>query len=46
MMNSRNALSKKDDGEDDTIYLMKMIKSNIILERGVDIEMILRRIEV
>ena len=41
MMNSMNALSKKDDGEDDTIYLMKRIKSNIILECGEDIEMII-----
>ena len=41
MRNSTNALSKKNDGEDDMIYLMKRIKSNIILERGEDIEMII-----
>ena len=46
MKNSKDASSKKDDGEDDMIYLMKRIKSNIILERGEVIEMIIRRIEV
>ena len=38
--------SKKDDGEDNSIDLMKRIKSNIILESGVDIEIIILRIEV
>ena len=46
MRNSTNLLSKKNDGEDDMIYLMKRIKSNIILERGEDIEMIIWWIEV
>ena len=46
MKNSKDTLRKKDDGEDDMIYLMKMIKSNIILERGEVIEMIVRRKEV
>ena len=41
MKNSKDASSKKEDGEDDMIYLMKRIKSIIILERGVDIGLII-----
>ena len=43
---SMNALNKKDDSEDDTTYLMKMMKSILILERGEDIEMIIQRIGI
>ena len=41
---SMNAMSKKDGREDDTVYLMKMRNSNIILKCGKDLGMILRRI--
>ena len=34
MKNSKDVSSKKDDREDDMIYLMKRIKSNVILEHG------------
>ena len=41
-MMSMNAMSKKNGREDDMIYLMKRMNSNIILQRGEDLGMILR----
>ena len=37
MKNSKDALSEKEDGENEMSYLMKRIKTIIMLERGIEI---------
>ena len=37
MKNGKDALNEKEDGENDMSYLMKRIKSFVMLERGAEI---------
>ena len=39
-----NAMIKKDEWDNDTVYLLRRMDSNIILQHGEDIGLIIRRI--